>query len=48
MKLNVTKTKQFNISLSNVPHSFPALSIGNQRLEVVYTVNFWECTCPLI
>ena len=37
MKLNVTKTKQFNISLSNVPHSFPALSIGNQHLDVVYT-----------
>jgi hypothetical protein len=38
MKLNVTKTKEFNISLSNVPYSFPALSIDNQHLEVVYTV----------
>ena len=38
MKLNVTKTKEFNISLSSVPHSFPALSIDNQHLDVVHTV----------
>jgi hypothetical protein len=37
MKLNVTKTKEFNRSLSSVPHPFPALSIDNQHLEVVHT-----------
>jgi hypothetical protein len=38
MKLNVKKTNEFNISLSNVPYSLPALTIGNQPLEVVHTV----------
>jgi hypothetical protein len=47
MKLNVKKTNEFNISLSNVPYSLPALTIGNQPLEVVHTVklNSRECNC---
>jgi hypothetical protein len=44
--LNVTKTKEFNISLSNVPHSFPALSIDNQHLEVAYTVKLLGVYLP--
>ena len=38
MKLNAKKTKEFNISMSHVPHSLPALVIGDESLEVVHTV----------
>ena len=32
------KTKEFNTSTSRVPHSLPALAIGDENLEVVHTV----------
>ena len=38
LKLNVNKTKELNISTSRVPHWLPALTIGDENLEVVHTV----------
>ena len=38
LKLNVKKTKEFYISTTHVPHSLPALAIGDETLEVVHTV----------
>ena len=38
LKLNVNKTKELNISTSRVPHWLPALTIGDETLEVVHTV----------
>ena len=37
MKLNAKKTKEFNISMSHVPHTLPALVIDDESLEVVHT-----------
>ena len=37
MKLDAKKTKEFNISMSHVPHTLPALVIGDESLEVVHT-----------
>ena len=37
MKLNAKKTKEFNISMSHVPHTLPALVIDDESLEVFHT-----------
>ena len=42
LKLNVKKTKEFNISMSHVPHTLPALVIGDESLEVVHTVKLLD------
>ena len=38
LKLNATKTKEFNISTSLVPHPLPALATSDETLEVVHTI----------
>ena len=38
LKINVKKTKEFHISTTHVPHSLPALVIGDETPEVVHTV----------
>lgn len=39
LKLNVIKSKKFNVSMSHAPHLLPSLAIGDdETLEVVHTV----------